>query len=159
MTALRLLGHLALLLQTVGRAARSLSDFDAVSSFAVVTSDETVTYPPMVCVDLRADGTCGRSEYVADYCNLNQYMWNSARAARPCLDPTKDTHTRGAHETHTRNTYTLAQLGWHGTAAPRGSRPPPHVQPSSSHHEIETQCEARSCDRALTPWLAQSASR
>eukprot|EP01046_Picozoa_sp_COSAG06_P035162 COSAG06_NODE_3749_length_4946_cov_30.291521_6_plen_326_part_00 len=41
MAARRLLGRLALLLQTVGRAARSPSDFDAVSSFAVVTSGET----------------------------------------------------------------------------------------------------------------------
>ena len=43
----------------------------------VVTAEETVTYPPMTCRDFNADGSCKRSDYVANVCNLNQWMFNN----------------------------------------------------------------------------------
>uniref|UniRef100_A0A7S4M399 Transmembrane protein n=1 Tax=Prymnesium polylepis TaxID=72548 RepID=A0A7S4M399_9EUKA len=58
----------------IGR--NSACDVNLSDPAVLVTSEETVTYPPMICVDVHADGSCGRSEYVADFCNLNQYMWN-----------------------------------------------------------------------------------
>ena len=40
------------------------------------TFAKTAQYPPMRCTQFAADGACLHDEYVARYCNLNQYTFN-----------------------------------------------------------------------------------
>ena len=40
------------------------------------TVDLTTQYPPIECTVYTPDGNCHSTRYVADYCNLNQYVFN-----------------------------------------------------------------------------------
>ena len=60
--------------------AKAVCDVNA--SDPSVTFGGSPTFPPMRCVEYHELGGCARDEYVATFCNLNQYMFNLAIKVR-----------------------------------------------------------------------------